>query len=214
MKDFRPTYLYIKQHAVTGKLYFGKTTAKDPVKYTGSGKYWSNHIKYHGKEHVKTLWYELFIDRELLIKTAVDFSELHDIVKSELWLNLKLENGIDGNGVDFTPEIRAKMSAARKRYVFTDAHREKMSINCKNRSAEIRQKISDGNKGKIVSNEAKEKISKALKGVSKPEFSSEHKMKIALAQTGKKRGPFSAEHLANLSKAAKNRSKKVLNEID
>ena len=44
MKDFCLTYLYVKKHAVTGKLYFGKTTAKDPIKYPGSGKYWSNHI--------------------------------------------------------------------------------------------------------------------------------------------------------------------------
>lgn len=30
--SFKPTYLYIKQHAVTGKCYFGKTTNPDPFK--------------------------------------------------------------------------------------------------------------------------------------------------------------------------------------
>ena len=32
-QNFKPTYLYIKQHTVTGKLYFGKTT-KDNVEGT------------------------------------------------------------------------------------------------------------------------------------------------------------------------------------
>ena len=28
-----PTYLYIKEHSITGLKYFGKTTAKNPLKY-------------------------------------------------------------------------------------------------------------------------------------------------------------------------------------
>ncbi len=93
---FVPTYLYIKQHAITGKCYFGKTTCKDPIKYLGSGLYWVPHIKKHGIEHVVTLWYELFINQEELTKFALEFSEKMGIVKSERWLNLKPENGLDG----------------------------------------------------------------------------------------------------------------------
>lgn len=52
---YTPTYLYIKQHTITGKLYFGKTI-KDPEKYMGSGTHWKRHINKHGKEHVETLW--------------------------------------------------------------------------------------------------------------------------------------------------------------
>jgi hypothetical protein len=48
-------YLYIKQHAITGKKYFGRTTKRNPYMYKGSGSYWTNHIKKYGKEHVKTL---------------------------------------------------------------------------------------------------------------------------------------------------------------
>lgn len=57
--SFVPTYLYIKRHTITGKLYFGKTTKTDMdfSKYKGSGKHWSNHIKKHGKEHVETIWF-------------------------------------------------------------------------------------------------------------------------------------------------------------
>ena len=39
--DIFPTYLYIKQHSVTKLKYFGKTNSEDPIKYSGSGKYWT-----------------------------------------------------------------------------------------------------------------------------------------------------------------------------
>lgn len=74
-----PTYLYIKRHRVTGKLYFGKTI-KNPEMYTGSGTRWLNHINYHGKEHVDTLWYCLFLDEESISEFALSFSKNNDIV--------------------------------------------------------------------------------------------------------------------------------------
>lgn len=100
--SFKPTYLYIKQHSVTGKLYFGKTF-RDPEKYKGSGTHWLRHIKKHGKEHVVTLWYCLFYDKEELTKFAIQFSEQQNIVKSDDWLNL-----IEENGLSSTPIVRTK----------------------------------------------------------------------------------------------------------
>jgi hypothetical protein len=92
---FTPTYLYIKQHSVTGKLYFGKTV-KDPESYLGSGTHWMRHIKKHGKEHVVTLWYCLFLDQESCTEFALLFSKQENIVESDDWLNLRDENGKDG----------------------------------------------------------------------------------------------------------------------
>src|ERR1035437_3500812 len=103
---FKPTYLYIKQHSVTGKLYFGKTTRKDPLRYAGSGEYWNDHLKVHNKEHVETLWYCLFHDVESIKEFAVGCSEQWDIVKmkdafgNKIWANLKPENGLDGGWTD------------------------------------------------------------------------------------------------------------------
>lgn len=56
---FKPTYLIIRQHRLTGKLYFHKTT-RNLEKYLGSGVYWKNHIKKYGKEYVETLSCILF----------------------------------------------------------------------------------------------------------------------------------------------------------
>lgn len=96
-KDFKPTYLMIKQHKITGLKYFCKTTKKDPVKYLGSGVYWREHLKEHGK-FVQTIWCKLFDDKLELKEFAEFFSEEFDIVKSPLWANKKLENGLDGGG--------------------------------------------------------------------------------------------------------------------
>ena len=95
MNIYNPTYLYIKQHTSTGKLYFGKTI-RNPESYTGSGKHWKSHINKHGKEHILTLWYCLYYNKEELTKFALMFSEQQNIVKSDLWANLKAENGLDG----------------------------------------------------------------------------------------------------------------------
>lgn len=92
---FTPTYLYIKRHSVTGKLYFGKTI-RDPETYFGSGLHWKRHIEKHGKDHVETLWYCLFIDKESCPEFALNFSEQRQIVESKEWLNVKPENGLDG----------------------------------------------------------------------------------------------------------------------
>ncbi len=111
---FQPTYLYIKQHTITWKLYFGKTTSVDPIKYHGSGLHWGPHIKVHGREHVVTLWYCLFTDQAECTKFALEFSEKMDIVKSDQWLNLIIEDGLGSRGkkgIKRSAETCAKMRA-------------------------------------------------------------------------------------------------------
>jgi hypothetical protein len=112
---FIPTFLYIKQHKDTGKLYFGKTT-KNPTKYRGSGVHWKSHIKKHGN-HIETLWFCLYMDEESITQAALDFSKLWNIVDSEKWLNLIEEDGI-GNGLPVghkkTEEHKRKISESNK----------------------------------------------------------------------------------------------------
>lgn len=112
---FTPTYLYIKQHTVTGKLYFGKSqskTVKQLLKYTGSGTHWTNHIKKHGKENVITLWYCLFFDQESLTEFAINFSLQQNIVESTVWLNLKIEDGRNNGTTKHSTQTKDKISKA------------------------------------------------------------------------------------------------------
>lgn len=145
MVQYSPTFLYIKQHSITGKLYFGKTT-KDPITYRGSGVYWMRHRKIHGNKNLETLWYCLFPDEEECTKFAIMCSEQWGIVKSEDWLNLILENGLNGTpkGFKLSMETRRKISLANLGKKLSDATKAKMSLSTKGRitSLEHRKKLS------------------------------------------------------------------------
>lgn len=114
----KPTYLYIKQHSITGLKYFGKTT-QNPYKYQGSGTYWTHHIKKHGKKYIKTIWVsDLYYDTSIS-EIALHFSIENNIVESDDWANLIFENGLDGSAVNSkgkncSEETKIKISIANK----------------------------------------------------------------------------------------------------
>jgi hypothetical protein len=101
---FKPTYLYIKTHNITGLKYFGKTIG-DPYKYKGSGTRWLNHLSVHGNKVTTEIlgYYEVL---EECINAALDFSERYKIVESEDWANLVIEDGIDGFTADHGKRVR------------------------------------------------------------------------------------------------------------
>lgn len=84
-------------------------------------------------------------------------------------------------------------------------------------SEETRKKISEANKGenhpmfgKTHSKETKKKMSEAKKGKPRKPFSKEHKEKISEANKGKKQKPFSEEHKRKLSEAKKGKLRNPL----
>ena len=231
-----PTYLYIKQHSVTGLKYFGKTTNKDPYKYLGSGKHWLNHIKKHGKEFVETMWIsEPYTNKELLIEYALNFSKENNIVESNEWANLILENGLDGGthgrilseetrqkissankgkpGNQMTEDNKAKLSAINKGKIMSDETKAKMSLTRKNLPDEIKEKISlaiaAANRTRIVSDETKAKISAARSGRTGRPMTSYNKEKLYAANKGKIMSDETKQKLriANLGKKQSDESK-------
>jgi len=111
---FNPTYLYVKTHNKTGLKYFGKTTAKDPYKYNGSGVRWRRHLNKHGVD-LTTEIIGYFLDEEECKNVAIMFSKENDIVKSKNWANLK-EESLDG-GFDY---INLKKLGAKNSSFFND----------------------------------------------------------------------------------------------
>lgn len=181
VQPFKPTFLYIKKHSVTGKLYFGKTTDKDPIKYPGSGTYWKNHIKKHGKHLVETIWFCLFYDRAECVKFSLNFSEQENIVLSDEWLNLIPENGLRGGGRPGKRGPLSKEEILRRRElrrirgtdIVTEETRQKLSkaakgkrtwIVGKHHTAETKEKQSKALIGRFVSEETRAKKSASLKG--------------------------------------------------
>ena len=151
---FIPTYLYIKQHTITGKLYFGKTTSNEDemIKYKGSGKHWKSHIKMHGKENVVTLWYQLYDNPFDLVADALSMSYSFDIVNSNSWLNLQNENGLNGGDTSSHINYNTRKS-------FKGNHNPMYG---RIHSKETRTLMSKANIGKIISDEQKQIVSHKL----------------------------------------------------
>ena len=145
-----PIYLYVKTHNKTGLKYLGKTIKKDPHKYTGSGKYWLRHLAQHGYDYTTEVIRECQSQEEL-IEWGLHYSKLWDIVKSNLWANLKEEAGDGGSPGE---ETRKKISEAGKGRVHS--HETKLKMARADRSSYTR--IAP------VSDATKEKLSNLLKG--------------------------------------------------
>jgi hypothetical protein len=96
---FRPTYLYIKTHNITGLKYFGKTI-KDPFKYKGSGKHWCAHLEKHGCD-VTTEILGYYTNKEECMNAALEFSDKNKIVESSDWANMRIEM-LDGGDTSKT----------------------------------------------------------------------------------------------------------------
>jgi hypothetical protein len=94
----KTTYLYAKQHSVTGLRYFGKTI-RDPYKYNGSGLKWKYHCNKHGWEHVVTTWVQAYTDKQLLTEEALFYSKVYNIVDSDKWANIIPEDGLGGGSL-------------------------------------------------------------------------------------------------------------------
>lgn len=95
-------YLYIKTHNKTGLKYLGKTNAKNPFEYKGSGKYWLSHVNKYGYD-VTTKILLATESKEEIKETGLFFSKLFNIVKSKEWANLQEEKG-DGVSSQFASE--------------------------------------------------------------------------------------------------------------
>lgn len=163
-------YLYVKQHAITGLKYFGKTTRPDPYKYKGSGVYWKRHINEHGHDHIITTDVWSFDSLAECQQFALEFSKINNIVDSSDWANLVAENGIDGYlpGVPRDAETRSKISKTQKERAssYTDEYRSKLESNFT--SPSVRQKLSEAAKNRTQPQAVKDKISDSLKNRPKP----------------------------------------------
>lgn len=93
--EFKPTYLYVKEHNQTKLKYFGKTTQEDPFKYKGSGKYWKRHLKIHGND-VSTKIIGYYTDANECNNKALNFSKDNNIINNKEWANFREEDGFSG----------------------------------------------------------------------------------------------------------------------
>ena len=174
--QFSPTALLVMSHNVTGLKYFCKTAnLRNVYNYKGSGLYWKKHLNKHGKD-VTVGVMGFYTDYQRCRDAALKFSQENDIVNSDAWANLVLENGTDGalNGSDnpfygkkHTPEMTEHLrqkkigKSVNKGAYRSPEQRAKISASLKGRkNPEVAEKL----RGRKLSQETRKKISEAAKG--------------------------------------------------
>lgn len=117
-------------------------------------------------------------------------------------LGMKLVNCSDGgDGVTFTPEVRAKMSASHKGVRFSPERRaaSARATTGQKRTPEQCANIGRVHKGKKASPELLKKMSEAMRGEKNPNFGRprplETRLKISASNTGQKRSLESREKM-------------------
>lgn len=122
--------LMVKTHNQTGLKYLCITTKDDYEKYTGSGVYWTRHLKVHGYDFTTEVLYESEDKSEEFIATCKEYSKKFDIVNSKDWANLVIENGNDGS-LNFIPsdEQRKKAGASLKQHYIDNPEKGKAISN-------------------------------------------------------------------------------------
>lgn len=160
----KPTVLMVKRHEGTGLLYFCKTTRiQKAYSYKGSGVRWRSHLKKHGS-NVITLWVSQVYYDTSIKDVAINFSLMHNIVNSDLWANLVVEDGLFGGS--------NKWSNDKKRL-----HKERGTYK---KSNELKKKLSEARGGR---HPERWKSNQPGPGKGRYKKTNEHKMKIKKSLT-------------------------------
>jgi Zn-finger nucleic acid-binding protein len=99
------TYIYVKR-LPSGLLYLGKTV-KDPFNYLGSGLKWVRTIKKNNYsiKDIETWVLDKVETEKQLKELGTYYSKLFNVVNSNLWANLKDEDG-NGGTSGFSKQLR------------------------------------------------------------------------------------------------------------
>lgn len=140
-------------------MYFGKTKNPDPEKYNGSGSYWKEHLNKYGID-ISTIFFEEFDNQDDANEFAEFFSEEFDIVNSDRWANLMIEDArIGWPSGERSEETKHKLRLAN----LGENNPNYGNPNNYKHSEEILLKISESNSGQKRTEETKNNISNAVK---------------------------------------------------
>jgi len=184
--------LYVKTHKETGLKYLGQTT-KNPLRYEGSGKEWTKHIKSYGN-NIKTEILLTTTEYSLLSKVGRYYSKLWNIVNAmddfgnKIWANKKPETGQGGGNIGKNPKLteamlkrHANMTTSEKKTYSSNISKAKMGISNGPRSEETKAKMR-----KPKSNTHKKAMSVARIGILRGAYG---KQKNPSGPRGKQKNP-------------------------
>lgn len=196
MKELNPV-IYKTTNLINGKIYIGQDRY-DNDKYLGSGILLKESIRKYGREN--------------FIKEVLEYCSLEELNDKEVFWISKLDSSNLEIGYNLT-------SGGNQRYLLSEDAKQKirekralqdMSHMCKPQTQEVKDKISNSQKGKVRSEEFKKHLSEYWKG---KVFSEETKSKISNSLKGKtgripwnKGIPMSEEQKRKISETKKLKS--------
>lgn len=178
-------YLYVKTHNKTGLKYLGQTAAIDPHKYPGSGVYWKSHLEKHGYDYTTEIIKECQTKDEIK-EFGIYYSNLWNILESNEWANLKIEQGDGGRQSE---EVRRKIGEAGKGRIPWNKGKQIWS-------EEDRKRIGEVNR--LRGPQSDETIAKRVSKTTGKVRTDEQRKRSSDAQKGRKLTP---EHIQKLKHA-------------
>lgn len=198
--------MYILTHKQTNEFYIGYREAnkvpsnQDIVKIYASS---SKHVKDRGIENFEPFILAEFFDP----LSAYEFENrlIKDNIKNPLCLNRRYVD-VDTGKLRLRRPKKGEVGYIQIKISEETRHKLGMINKGKPKTDECKLKLSEAGKLRVVSDETKEKISAALKGKSRPQFSETWISNMSKAQKARKHNPTTDETKQKLRNAALNRS--------
>ena len=193
-------YIYKTTNLVNNKIYIGQKHSSKFLcqSYLGSGKRFKDAVKHYGKENFKVELLEEIDCLEKMDEREIYWINVYNSTNSAIGYNMSKGGNVNRAMVgehnpSKRPEVREKLS---KKMLHN-----KYTLGRKHTSEEL-LKISLGNKGKIISQETREKLSENAKtnpnyGMRGKHCSTETKEKLRLVHLGKSHKSKGYIHITN-----------------
>lgn len=177
--------IYMTTNLVNNKKYIGIDSKNDP-NYLGSGLYLKKAFKKYGKKNFKKEILEICLDKESLLIKEKEWIVKFDAVNSKEFYNIH-EGGIGGDirhfigedkiekwksnisngkkglkkGVPLSESNRKGISEGLKKFYKNGGTSKRQGVKL---SEEVKQKISDSNKGKVFTKKHLDNLKKSFEG--------------------------------------------------
>lgn len=152
----KPIKLIIKKHKKTGLKYLCKTIRENHNKYLGSGVEWRNHLHEHGYEIMTRVIFRTHSKSEFR-KVAEMLSHKWNIVESNEWANMVIENGAGSSKKNKVVSEETKRKQSESRLKFVEKEKKRLGVEKLPVSQSTRNKISQRNKGRVNTPEQMER---------------------------------------------------------
>jgi len=198
-------FVYITTNNINGMKYVGQRKySRDWKSYLGSGTRLLRAIKKYGIKNFTSEIIVVAYSKEELNELELSFIKDHNAVLSNDYYNINHGGNVTNAGIRFSEEHRRKIGEAHKG--------EKNYFYGKKHTEEFCKRVSEANKGHIVSLETREKLRNANRGQGKglPAWnkgisnSPEARRKISEANKGKHRTEEQKKHLSEATKKLNN----------